>query len=141
MTSRGTRTRKSPSSWGSRPAARNHNSLKPAPSCESSWRMWSIRMMSEHQSRNRFMSHLPTERLAALVDEAPSAAELAHLAACEDCARERTAFLHLAELSGAEASRIGTPLTRWEQLAPALRQDGLMAVKPAGSVRVRWLQA
>src|SRR5438045_3741927 len=97
-------------------------------------------MMSEHLARNRFMSHLPTERLAALADEAPSAADLAHLATCEDCTRERSAFQHLAALAAAESARIGAPLTSWEQLAPALRQNGLVEVAPSRP-RTMWLQA
>ena len=57
------------------------------------------------------MSHLPTERLAALVDDAPTGPELAHLASCAECARERAAFRNLSELAAAESSRLGTPLT------------------------------
>ena len=72
------------------------------------------------------MSHLPTERLAALIDEPPSAAEIAHLAACAECAREREVFLRLAETAAAEPARIGAPLTTWESLAPALAADGII---------------
>jgi hypothetical protein len=70
------------------------------------------------------MSHLLPERLAALTDEPPTAAELAHLAACEECARERAAFERLRALAVIEQAGIGAPLTRWESLAPALRADG-----------------
>ncbi|HEX4684172.1 MAG TPA: hypothetical protein VH277_15755 [Gemmatimonadaceae bacterium] len=73
------------------------------------------------------MSHLPTERLAALVDETPTAAELAHLASCGECARERAAFQSVADLAGEEASRIGIPLTSWETLRPSLIADGMIA--------------
>ena len=38
------------------------------------------------------MSHLSTERLAALADEEPTAPEAAHLAACGECSRERAAY-------------------------------------------------
>ena len=72
------------------------------------------------------MSHLPSKRLAALVDESPSAAEVTHLAACDECACERAAFRRLAELAASEATRIGAPITRWEQLAPALAADGVI---------------
>jgi hypothetical protein len=72
------------------------------------------------------MSHLPDERLAALLDEPPTAAEVAHLASCELCTRGRSAFESLHALSAAEQASIGTPLTQWESLAPALRDDGII---------------
>lgn len=72
------------------------------------------------------MSHLPDERLAALSEEPPNSAELAHLASCERCAMERTAHRTLRELASAEGAQIGAPLTSWESLAPALRADGVI---------------
>ena len=71
------------------------------------------------------MSHLPDERLAALLDEPPTSAELAHLASCERCAAERAAYRTLRGLASAE-QRIGAPLSSWETLAPALRADGVI---------------
>jgi hypothetical protein len=92
------------------------------------------------------MSHLPTERLAALVDEPPTAAELAHLASCADCARERAAYRSVADLAGAEASRLGAPLTTWDALRPALVADGVIDDGRGLHFRPRhgrrpWLQA
>jgi hypothetical protein len=72
------------------------------------------------------MSHLPDERLAALFDEPPTSAELAHLASCERCAAERASYRALRELALAEQARIGTPLSNWDTLAPALRADGVI---------------
>ena len=72
------------------------------------------------------MSHLPDERLAALSEEPPTQAELAHLAACERCASERAAYKELRAVASAEQQRIGTPLSNWESLAPALRADGII---------------
>jgi hypothetical protein len=71
------------------------------------------------------MSHLPDERLAALLDDPPISAELAHLASCERCATERAAYRALRELSNAE-QHIGAPLSDWDTLAPALRADGVI---------------
>jgi hypothetical protein len=71
------------------------------------------------------MSHLPDERLAALFDEPPTSAELAHLASCERCAAERVAYRTLRELANAQ-QRIGAPLSDWDALAPALRADGVI---------------
>src|SRR5204862_6993327 len=101
---------------------------------------------SDYRARNRHMLHLSTERLATLVDESPTPAELAHLASCVDCARERAMYRSLADLAGSEATRIGAPLTRWESLAPALLADGVIddgRVLRLGARRARrpWLQA
>jgi len=72
------------------------------------------------------MSHLPDERLAALSDDPPTSAELAHLASCERCSAERAAYRALHELANADLARIGAPLSSWESLAPALRADGVI---------------
>jgi hypothetical protein len=92
------------------------------------------------------MSHLSTERLAALADDAPTPAELAHLASCAGCARERAAYRALVELAATESTRIGEPLTRWDALAPALAADGVIdtgSARTPGRRRAaaRWSQA
>src|ERR1051325_9010208 len=71
------------------------------------------------------MSHLSPERLAALIDEQPTAAELAHLAACPPCSRERGAYEALAAMAQS-GTAIGQPLTSWQKLAPALAKDGII---------------
>ena len=73
------------------------------------------------------MSHLSTERLAALGDEEPTAAEATHLAACADCARERSAYRTLVAMAHAERDAIGIPLTRWDSIAAALTNEGAAA--------------
>jgi hypothetical protein len=92
------------------------------------------------------MSHLSPERLAALADEDPTAPELAHLTTCPACAAEREVQRALFGLALAERSSIGLPLTRWESLAPALHESGLISAGPAARTpRTRhgraWLQA
>lgn len=93
------------------------------------------------------VSHLSAERLAALGDEPPAAAELAHLACCAECAAERAVYQRLAELSSAESARLGVPLTSWQALAPALKADGVIDTgRTLPSVHRRhanrpWLQA
>ena len=92
------------------------------------------------------MLHLSTERLATLVDESPTPAELAHLTSCAECSRERAMYRSLADLAASESTRIGAPLTRWESLAPALLADGVIddgRVLRLGSRHARrpWLQA
>lgn len=69
------------------------------------------------------MLHLSTDRLAALGNEAPSAAEAAHLASCEPCAREVDAYRTLVGMAEAERESIGLPLTRWDAIASALDAD------------------
>jgi hypothetical protein len=91
------------------------------------------------------MLHLSTERLAALADETATPAELAHLAGCADCTRERAAHRAVHELAGGSARSIGTPLTTWESLRPALVADGVIDSGRGFSTRARprsgWLQA
>ena len=82
--------------------------------------------MQLNRDRTVDMSHLPDERLAALSDEPPTQAELAHLAACERCASERVAYRSLRAVASAEQSRIGAPLSDWDSLAPALKADGII---------------
>jgi hypothetical protein len=102
--------------------------------------------MWDYNARTENMSHLPTERLAALVDEMPTAAELAHLSSCDGCARERAVFRTLAEMAVTESTRIGSPLTKWETLAPVLVSDGVIDTGRGSPVRRRsvrrpWVQA
>ena len=80
------------------------------------------------------MSHLSTERLAALGDEEPTATEAAHLAACAECARERAAYRSLVAMAHAERDAIGIPLTRWESIAGALATEPLTVMPPALAV-------
>jgi len=92
------------------------------------------------------MLHLSNERLAALVDESPTPAELVHLTGCAECTRERAMFRNLASLASSESSRIGQPLTSWESIAPVLVADGVIdngrgLQLRARSVRRPWLQA
>lgn len=92
------------------------------------------------------MLHLTSERLAALVDESPTPAELVHLTGCAECTRERAMFRNLASLASSESNRIGQPLTTWESIAPVLVADGVIdngrgLQLRARSVRRPWLQA
>ena len=73
------------------------------------------------------MSHMSPDRLVALADEEPTSAEAAHLATCEVCARERNANRAVLALAGLERNYAGAPLTSWEELAPRLREEGLIA--------------
>ncbi len=95
------------------------------------------------------MQHLHTERLAALGDDQPSAEEAAHLAVCEVCAREVSAYQTLVEMAHDEQRAFGLPLTRWESIsaewavtppaarsAPAIRSNRWMLQVAAGLLLV-----
>ena len=84
------------------------------------------------------MLHLSIERLAALADEQPTAAEQAHLAACAPCAQEVEAHRSLLAMAGSERDLLGIPLTRWDTLAQRLRTEGLMSADQPGSVTAEW---
>lgn len=78
------------------------------------------------------MSHLSTDRLAAVVDDTPTADEATHLAGCWDCRSEVAAYRRLARMA-AMAPVPMEPLTAWSQLAPRLRDAGLISPAPAGA--------
>jgi hypothetical protein len=67
------------------------------------------------------MQHLSTDRLAALGDELPTTDESAHLAICDDCRLEQAAYRSLVAMAQAEQASIALPLTRWDNIAAALR--------------------
>lgn len=77
------------------------------------------------------MLHLPAERLIELGESEPTNTELAHLGACAECERERRAYRALRELALTEAARDVAPLTSWNSLSAALRDEGLMTRKSA----------
>jgi hypothetical protein len=81
------------------------------------------------------MSHLSTDRLAALGDEAPTPVEAAHLAACEACAREQAAYRALVTMAHEERGAIGIPLTRFEAIASALAADQVVVAPAAHLAR------
>ena len=84
------------------------------------------------------MSHLSIERLAALADEQPSAAEAEHLRSCDRCRLEHEAYLALAAAAKDERGRISPPITRWETLSSELRVAGLIRGADPGSRLRRW---
>lgn len=71
------------------------------------------------------MSHLSTDRLAAIADDTPTADEATHLAGCWDCRAEVAAYRRLARMS-AMAPLPTEPLTAWSRLAPQLRAEGII---------------
>ncbi|MEP6731227.1 MAG: hypothetical protein ABJE10_11340 [bacterium] len=87
------------------------------------------------------MLHLHTERLAALGDDLPTAEEAAHIAACEACAREVSAYQSLVAMAHAEREPFGLPLTRWESIAAELANVAPVAASdaPARRSNNKWM--
>jgi hypothetical protein len=71
------------------------------------------------------MSHLSTDRLAAIADDTPSADEATHLAGCWDCRAELAAFRRLVRMA-AMAPLPMEPLSAWSRLVPQLRDEGII---------------
>ena len=72
------------------------------------------------------MSHLHPERLAALADGEPTAAEATHISSCSSCAHEIAAHRRLLMLAWQERETLSAPLTGWDTLAESLRGEGLL---------------
>ena len=87
------------------------------------------------------MPHLPTDRLAALGDDLPTMEEAAHLAVCDACAHERSAYQALVAMARAEREPFGLPLTRWDAIAAELAKEPAGAVLAGESARPsnRWM--
>jgi len=81
------------------------------------------------------MSHLSTERLAALGDETPTPAEAAHLAACETCAHEHAAYRTLLTMAHDERGAIGIPLTRFQAIVSAWAVEDVDRAPSANAAR------
>lgn len=80
--------------------------------------------------------HIESERLAAFDQESPTTDELAHLAHCAVCRRERQAFESLARLASdvrMVAASDDARLTDWDRLAVGLRREGLLAASESAA--------
>jgi hypothetical protein len=71
------------------------------------------------------MSHLNLEALARLVDEAPTALEAAHLAACAQC-RDELQGLHEQSAQLAALPALQPPPEDWDRLEQRLQEEGLI---------------
>ncbi len=86
------------------------------------------------------MQHLHTERLAALADDIPTPDEAAHLATCDVCAHERSAYQALVAMAHAEREPFGLPLTRWDAIAAELAaQPAHLPVRAGGRRSNAWM--
>ena len=71
------------------------------------------------------MSHLNSERLAALSDDTPTPAESAHITTCDACTAEIAAYRRLMRMAVAAQSVTAKPLSNFDALLPRLRAEGL----------------
>jgi len=73
------------------------------------------------------MQHLSPERIAALVDEPATLDERHHFEHCALCRADFIAMRRIVAAALAERERPIVPLVPWQQLASALRDEGLLA--------------
>lgn len=88
--------------------------------------------------------HLPIERLAELVDGTPTPFEREHVTSCAGCKSELEAYRRIVSMASDERRRIAPPLTSWDSLRTALRDQGLLAdgelVRRRASRPRMWMQ-
>lgn len=84
------------------------------------------------------MSHLSTERIAALIDETPTPVEAAHLGTCASCTAELDAQRKLGRLAAAAQPLVGPPLSNFDALLPRLTAEGLVATVDRRVLVRRW---
>ncbi len=72
------------------------------------------------------MQHLSPERIAALVDEPATLDERHHFEHCALCRADFIAMRRIVAAALAERERPIVPLVPWQQLASALREEGLL---------------
>ncbi len=80
------------------------------------------------------MPHLSPERIAALVDEPATANERTHFEQCARCRADFVAVRRIVAAAASERDRPITPLVPWQQLASALRDEGLISGSGGGMV-------
>ena len=81
------------------------------------------------------MSHLSPERIAALVDEPAMAGEREHLESCARCRADFVAVRRIVSAAAAERDQPIAPLVPWQQIATALRAEGLLSTDDGASRR------
>lgn len=78
------------------------------------------------------MLHLSPERIAALVDEPATHDERSHFESCSRCRADFVALRRLVDAAASERDRPIAPLVPWQQLAGALRAEGLLGEQRNG---------
>ncbi len=73
------------------------------------------------------MPHLSPERIAALIDEPGSVEEQRHLEQCVRCRADFVAVRRIVAAASAERDQPIAPLVPWQQIAQALRSEGVLS--------------
>jgi hypothetical protein len=84
------------------------------------------------------MSHLTSERLAALSDDTPTPIESAHITTCDACSHELVAQRKLARMAAAAGPVTDGPISNFDALLPRLRAEGLVAAPDRRAQAIKW---
>jgi hypothetical protein len=84
------------------------------------------------------MFHLSAERLAALADEEPTAAEALHLSGCSVCSGQRKSQQSVVASARSLGIHPQQKLTNWESLREDLLAEGLIVQSPGGTSGGAW---
>ena len=84
------------------------------------------------------MSHLTSERLAALSDDTPTPIEAAHITTCDACSHELVAQRKLARMAAAAGPVTDGTVSNFDALLPRLRAEGLSAAPNRRAIAVKW---
>jgi hypothetical protein len=80
------------------------------------------------------MQHLSPERIAALVDEPATQDERHHFEQCARCRADFVAVRRIVAAAASERDRPIAPLVPWQQLATALRDEGVLPATRSGAL-------
>ena len=84
------------------------------------------------------MSHLTSERLAALSDDTPTPIESAHITTCNACSIELVAQRKLARMAAAAGPVTDGTISNFDALLPRLRAEGLVAAPDRRAMAITW---
>ncbi len=84
------------------------------------------------------MSHLTSERLAALSDDTPTPIESAHITTCDACSHELVAQRKLARMAAAAGPVTDGTISNFDALLPRLRAEGLVAAPDRRAIAITW---
>ena len=84
------------------------------------------------------MSHLTSERLAALSDDTPTPIESAHITTCDACSLELSAQRKLARMAAAAGPVTDGTISNFDALVPRLRAEGLIAAPNRRALVIKW---
>lgn len=84
------------------------------------------------------MSHLLSERLAALADDTPTPIEAAHITTCPECTAELVAHRRLQRAAAEASATTAAPSYGFDALLPRLREQGIAQAPSRRAAVRRW---